>query len=80
MVRDYRHQFATRTPGSLFHLIRAIKAVTGVSYRYILTNAIQLYLVQRVPKDERLAIEKLTRAAQSDCADCAAETGPRRGR
>jgi hypothetical protein len=77
MVRDYRHQFATRTPGSLFHLIRAIKSVTGVSYRYILTHAMHLYLAQRVPRDERLAIEKLTRAGQADCADCDAETSPR---
>jgi hypothetical protein len=72
-IKDYRHQFATRTRGDLFHLIRSLKSVTGASYRYILMHGVQLYLAQRVTKDDRIVIEKMTRAAQATCEDCADE-------
>jgi hypothetical protein len=72
-VRNYRHQFATRTPGDLFHLIRSIKNTTSESYRTILTDAIQLYLEKRVTKDHRSLIEQTSEAAQQHCADCREE-------
>ena len=77
-VRDYRHQFGTRTRGDLFHLISAIKTVTGVNARYMLNHAINLYLTHRVNDEDRRAIVKLTKSAQAECADCTAETSPRR--
>ena len=55
-VRNYNHQFTTRTPGDLFHTIRAIKDVTGASYRYILTHAVEFYLAQRVAKTTALRL------------------------
>jgi len=72
-VRDYRHQFATRVPGSVFHLVRNIKTVTGVSYRELLTDALTLYLQHRVTSADRALIEESATASERNCPECKEE-------
>ena len=72
-VREYRHQLTTRLRGDAFHLVRAIKHVTDRSYRGILTDAIELYLAQRVSRSDREKIAAEVAVKQRSCDRCKEE-------
>jgi hypothetical protein len=76
-VRDYKHQLTTRLRGSDFHLLVEISKVTMRSYRDILTDAIELYVSQRVTRGDRAAILESSTRAQRHCSRCQDEAAAR---
>src|SRR5688572_63399 len=72
-VREYKHQLTSRLRGDTFHTITNITAVTNVSYRALITDAVELYLAQRVSKADRDLIERSGQSAQQHCPRCQSE-------
>ena len=68
-VGRYQHQFSTRIPGDLYHLIAATNAVLGRTHWRILEDALDLYLRQLSPA-ERNAVLSSARARQANCPHC----------